>query len=268
ISALAEAGAVLERDDLVEAAADCASFIWEEMRGPQGALFRSWRQGRATLNGYLEDYAFLVEALLELYQASLEPIWFERARALAESMIDRFADPDRGGFFTTSHDHEDLIARRKDVGDHPIPSGNASAALGLLKLYALSGERKYLRYAEGVLKLLAPASARQPDAFGHLLQALALYHAGPTELAVVVPRREADDRPVREADVAALLGVARESYRPGLVLAGGPAGSESPELLAGRDAIGDRPTGYLCRQFACQAPVTDPSDLRIQLDSP
>ncbi|HRV60127.1 MAG TPA: thioredoxin domain-containing protein, partial [Solirubrobacterales bacterium] len=175
VSALAEAGAVLERPDYLEAAHRTADFIWNGMRGTQGNLLRTWRHGEARLNAYLEDHAFLLEALLDLYQADFNPAVFDRARAVAETMIDRFADPARGGFFTTSHDHEELIARRKDVGDHPIPSGSSSAALGLLKLSALTGEATYRRKAEEVLKLLAPAIARQPSAFGHLLQALALY---------------------------------------------------------------------------------------------
>lgn len=259
ISALAEAGAVLGRADYLEAATECAGFIWEEMRDGQGNLLRTRYGGEARLNGYLEDYAFLLEALLELYQAGFEPVWFERARAIAESMIDRFGDPGRGGFFTTSHDHEELIARRKDVGDHPIPSGNASAALGLLKLYALTGERGYFRQAEGVLRLFSPASARQPDAFGHLLQALALYHDGSRELAIVTPGRAGDGQ---GPDGAGFAAVARERYRPDLVLAAGPAGTDSPALLAGRTAVDGLPSAYLCRGFSCLAPVTEPGDLR------
>lgn len=264
ISALAEAGAVLESSRYLDAANGCAEFVWREMRGPQGGLLRSWRDGKAGINAYLEDYAFLLEALLELYQAGFDPVWFERARALAESMIDRFADPAKGGFFTTSHDHEELIARRKDVGDHPIPSGNASAALGLLKLYSLTGERRYLRHAEGVLKLLAPASARQPDAFGHLLQALALYHSGPVELAIVTPS-DSDESGALDQDGAALVAVARERFRPGLVIAAAPEGSESPAVMAGRPTVGGRTAAYLCRQFACDAPITEAEELRTAL---
>ncbi|HNH87463.1 MAG TPA: thioredoxin domain-containing protein, partial [Solirubrobacterales bacterium] len=178
ISALSEAGAVLGRTDYLEAAQRCADFIWNGMRSPQGNLLRTWRQGEARLNAYLEDHAFLLEALLDLYQACFDPVVFDRARAVAETMIDRFSDPARGGFFTTSHDHEELIARRKDVGDHPIPASSSSAALGLLRLAAMTGESAYRRKAEEVLKLLAPATSRQPAAFGHLLQALAFYHSG------------------------------------------------------------------------------------------
>lgn len=262
ISALAEAGAVLNRSDYVEAARECADFVWSEMRDPQGSLLRSWRKGDGRLNAYLEDYAFLLEALLSLYQASFDETVFTRARGLAESMIDRFADPDRGGFFSTSHDHETLIARRKDVGDHPIPSGSSSAALGLLRLGNLTGDRRYIRQAEGVLKLLAPATARQPDAFGHLLQALDLYLSPSWELALVTAGREVDP-----AAMAALLNVVHSRYRPGLVIAAGPEGTSAPPLMLDRRAIEGLPTAYVCEGFSCRAPVTDPQALKEELDA-
>ncbi len=258
ISALAEAGAVLDRPDYLEAASRCAEFIWTRMRDPQGTLLRTWRNGQARLNAYLEDHAFLLEALLELYQANFDPKVFDRARAVAETMIDRFADPARGGFFTTSHDHEELIARRKDVGDHPIPSGSASAALGLLKLAALTGEGAYRRHAVGVLKLFAPATARQPDAFGHLLQALAFHHAGSTELATITPEGDS-------SAAAPLLAVARERYRPNLVVASGPEGAKSPPLLVNRGTVDGEPAAYVCRNFTCQMPVTGAAELRTEL---
>ena len=176
-------------------------------------------------------------------------------------MIDRFADPARGGFFTTSHDHEELIARRKDVGDHPIPAGSSSAALGLLRLANLTGESSYRRKAEEVLKLLAPATARQPAAFGHLLQALALYHSPAPELAVIWPEEGA------AADAEELITEARRRYRPNLVVAGGPEGESSPPLLLGRKLVGGLPAAYVCHSFTCKAPVTDPAELGKELDA-
>ena len=174
IAALADAGAVLERSDYIDAARDCAAFLMTELRDSRGRLLRSFKDGRSGLNGYLEDYAFTVEALLELYQATFEPRWFKEARSLADTMIEHFADPS-GGFFTTSDDHERLVARPKDIEDHPIPSGNSSAALGLLRLAALTGETSYEDHARGLFDLLHTAAARHPQAFGHLLQALQLY---------------------------------------------------------------------------------------------
>jgi uncharacterized protein YyaL (SSP411 family) len=260
ITALAEAGAVLGRADYLEAATRCADFIWSEMRDGQGTLLRSWRHGEARLNAYLEDHAFLLEALLTLYEATFDPAVFNRAVAVAETMIDRFADPDRGGFFSTSHDHEELIARRKDIGDHPIPSGSSSAALGLLRLAGLTGEASYRRHAMGVLALLAPATARQPDAFGHLLQALGLALEPAGELAVVWP--EGSDRNAAEP----LLRAFHSRYRPSFVLAGGPAGSTSPALLRDRTAVTGAAAAYVCRDFSCRTPVADATGLAELLD--
>jgi uncharacterized protein len=263
VSALAETGATLGRADYLEAAESCAEFIWTRMRDPQGSLLRSWRGGEARLNAYLEDHAFLLEALLTLYEATFRQKTFKRASGLAESMIDRFADPDRGGFFSTSHDHETLIARRKDVGDHPIPSGSSSAALGLLRLAGLTGEARYVRQAEGVLKLLAPATGRQPDAFGHLLQALDLYLSPSGELALATGPGETADLEAAKP----LLDVARSRYRPKLVVAAGPDGTPVPPLMLGREAVDGKPAAYVCREFRCRAPVTDPEKLKEELDA-
>ena len=134
IAALAEAGAVLGREDYLEAARACAEFVWTRAARRRRHLLRTYKDGRAHLNAYLEDHAFLLEALLTLYEASFETAWFERARELADTLLARFADAERGGFFSTADDHESLIARRKEIGDHPIPSGNSAAAFGLLRL--------------------------------------------------------------------------------------------------------------------------------------
>ena len=155
------------------------------MRDEEGRLLRTYKDGRAHLNAYLEDHAFLLEALLTLYEATFEQRWFDEARALAETMIERFGDSERGGFFSTSSDHEELIARRKEIGDHPIPSGNSAAALGLLRLAALTGERDYERRAEGVLRLFARPAAGHPEAFAHLLRALDFHLAPTREVALV-----------------------------------------------------------------------------------
>jgi len=246
ISALAEAGAVLERPDFVAAAAECASFVLDEMR-VDGALRRTWKDGRARLNAYLEDHAFLLEGLLTLYEASFDPRWFTAAREMADDLIERFSDPDAGGFFETSSDHEQLVARRKDLEDHPIPSGNASAALGLLRLAALSGEYGYEEKAVGVLRLLHEVAARHPIAFGHLLQALDFHLSPVREVALVGPDREPLERALRAR------------FRPHVVAAGGEPGGVP--LLEGREPVDGRAAAYVCERFACQRPVTEPSEL-------
>jgi uncharacterized protein len=253
IAALAETGAVLERDDYLDAARACANFIWEEMRDADGNLLRTYKDDRAHLNAYLEDHAFLLEALLTFYEATFEQHWFERARELADTMIARFADEERGGFFSTSDDHESLIARRKEIGDHPIPSGNSAAALGLLRLSALTGERSYEQAAESVFRLFAKPASQHPEAFAHLLRAID-FHLSPTKEVALIGD-----------DLNDLAKVVRAKHRPHLVLAGGPPGSEHPELLRDRPTINGSPTAYVCQSFTCKQPVADAQSLAALL---
>ena len=240
ISALAEAGAALQRVDYLEAARECAEFLLGPMRDAEGRLLRTYNDGKAHLNAYLEDHAFLIEALLGLYEATFEPRWFEQARALADTTITRFGDPKHGGFFSTSLDHEALIARRKEIADHPIPSGNSSAAMGLLRLAALTGERRYQEQGESVLRLYGPAAAQHPGSFAHLLSALDFQLTPTTEVALI------------GADLGAFAKLLRSAYRPHLVLAGGTPGTESPELLAGRGMVAGGPRPMSVRTSAAK----------------
>jgi hypothetical protein len=256
ISALAEAGAVLERDDYLQAAVACADFVLGELRDPDGRLLRTWKDGRGQISGYLEDHAYLLEALITLYEASFDARFYREAVSLAETIIERFSDPERGGFFTTAKGHELLIARSKDLDDTPIPSGNSAAAFGLLRLALLSGEGKYERYALGVLRLLTPLAARHPLGFGHLLSAVDFYLAPVREVAVVGPAPGA----------AELIAAVRSSYRPHLVLAAGHGGDGVP-LLEGRSAVDGRAAAYVCEHFVCQAPVLDAGQLAGMLSS-
>jgi uncharacterized protein len=251
ITVLAESGAVLDRSDYVDAAVACASFLLSELRDADGHLLRTWKDGRGRLNAYLEDHAFLLEALITLYESTFEPRWYHEAVRLADAVIERFSDEARGGFFTTAVDHEALAARRKDLEDTPIPSGNSAAAFGLLRLALLSGEGRYERYALGVLRLLFELAVRHPHAFGHLLQAADFYLAPVREVAIVGP----DSRPLER--------VVRSEYRPHLVLAGGPA--DGVPLLENRAPVNGRAAAYVCEHFVCQAPVTTPEDLAAAL---
>jgi hypothetical protein len=258
VTALADAGAGLGRPDYVEAARRGAQFILDEMRDADGRLLRTYKDGRAALNAYLEDHAFLVEALLVLYEATFETRWFTEARALADTMVERFASPE-GGFFDTSDDHEALIVRPRSLEDHPIPSGSSSAAYGLERLAAFTAEQGYEEHADGVFRILHQAAARHPQAFGHLLQALR-FHFGPRrEIALV------------GAALDELAGVVRSRFRPLTVVAGMRAGDrEAPEavpLLHGREPVDGRAAAYVCQNFACRLPVTDPTALERELSS-
>ena len=178
ITALADAGAALSEPRYAQAAVACAEFVLSELRDERWRLLRSYNHGQAKIDAYLEDHAFLLEALITLFEATCEERWFDEAISLAADMIARFADPERGGFFSTAADGEALIARRKDLEDSPIPSGASSAAVGLLRLAELTGEADYERHALSVLALLRDIAPRHPAAFAHALQALH-WHVSP-----------------------------------------------------------------------------------------
>ncbi|HXD58053.1 MAG TPA: thioredoxin domain-containing protein, partial [Thermoleophilaceae bacterium] len=251
ISALAEAGATLGEERYLDAARSAAAFVLRSLRDDQGRLLRTYKDGRAKLNAYLEDHAFLLEALLTLYESSFDPRWFAAAREVADSMIDRFADGERGGFFETSSDHEQLVARRKDLEDNPIPAGNSSAAYGLLRLAALSGEHAYEERALGVFRLLQDIVDKHPQAFAHLLQALDFHFAQVKEVALV------------GEDTAQLEQVVRSKFRPHIVLAGGEP--DGVPLMEGRTPVNGEAAAYVCERFACKAPVTEPAELEALL---
>jgi uncharacterized protein YyaL (SSP411 family) len=252
IHAFAEAGAVLGRDDYVAIAVAGGEFVWSSLRDGEGRLLRTWKDGEGKLNAYLEDHAFLLEAFVALYEATFDPRWFAAARALADRILGHFADAEAGGFFSTSDDHEQLVVRRKDLEDAPIPSGSSAAAVGLLRLAALTGEARYEEAATSHLRLVAPLLGAHPQAFAHALVGLDL---------VVRPGREVA---LAGDDVGALAAVVRERLRPGVVVAG-PSGEGVP-LMEGRDAVDGRAAAYVCERFACQMPVTEASALRQLLD--
>jgi uncharacterized protein len=252
ITALADAGAVLARDDYVEAARACASFLLAELRDSDGRLLRTWKDGEAALPAYLEDHAYLLQALLVLYEATFEERWYVEAVRIADTMIERFGDSDRGGFFTTASDAPYLVTRRKDVEDTPTASGNSAAALGLLRLARLSGDPAYENQASGVLALHAEIAGRYPIAFGQLLQALDLYLAAPQEVAIV-----------GGSGSGPLARAVRERFTPHVVLAGtpDPARRSVVGLLRDRELVNGQPAAYVCERFACQLPVTDANAL-------
>ncbi|HEY1833424.1 MAG TPA: thioredoxin domain-containing protein [Solirubrobacteraceae bacterium] len=198
ICALAETGAHLiaaapdwvpagEGERLLAAAVECAEFVLGELRDGEGRLLRSYRDGQAKILGYLEDQAFMLEAALALFEATCEERWLTLAERLGHETIERFADPERGGFFSTAAEAEVLIARRKDLEDSPIPAGASSAAMGLLRLSQLTGEGDFERHAVSVLALMREIAPRYPSAFGHVLQAMHWYLAPVRGIACAVP---------------------------------------------------------------------------------
>jgi uncharacterized protein YyaL (SSP411 family) len=239
MTALAEAGAALERPDYLEAARACADFLLAERRDADGRLLRTTK-----IEAYLDDHAHLLQALTTLYEATFDPLWYTEAIRLADALIERFADHEHGGFFTTAGEASGW-ARRKDFEDSPVPSGSSAAAYGLLRLSRLSGRGDYEEQALAGLRLLAPIAGRHPLAFGHTLQAIDFHLARVREVAIAGEGAEE------------LVRVVRGAYRPHLVLAGGGG----VPLLEGRSPVDGRAAAYVCEHFTCQAPVTEPEEL-------
>jgi uncharacterized protein YyaL (SSP411 family) len=259
--AFAEAANILDRDDYRQVAIRNGEFLLQHMM-QDGRLMRTYRDGEAKLAGYLEDYAFVVEALLALYEATFDTTYFDHARKLAETMVDLFSDESEPGLYFTARDHEELITRMKEFYDNAIPAGNSSAALSLLRLSLITGEATFQRQGLGILRMMQHQMARMPSAFGYLLSALDFYLSEPKEVALV---GEADSHEIR-----LFVNEIYSRYLPNKVIASSKEGdlsaAESIGLLRGKSAIDGRPTAYVCRNYVCLAPVTTPEELAVQLD--
>ncbi|MCA1831706.1 MAG: thioredoxin domain-containing protein [Actinobacteria bacterium] len=259
ISGLVEAGRIFERADLVDAAGDAARFLVRELRDGAGRLLRSWRDGRTSGPGFLDDYALLAAALLDLYETTFDESWFVESLRLCAEAVRLFADDTGAGFFDTGVDADALLLRPKDVFDNALPCGNSAMAGLLLRLAAFTGEALLEERALAYLKLLQPAMAGSPLGFGHLLGALDLHLARAKEVAI------AGDP--GSPGVLAMARVVWESPQPNRVLAAGNTEGTSVALLKGRTAQDGAATAYVCEGFFCLAPVTDPGDLRGLLAS-
>ncbi len=262
IRSFAEAAAVLRRQDYEDAAIACASFILGEMRR-DGRLLRTYKDGRARLKGYLEDYAFLTDGLVALYEATFEHRWLDEARALAKDMIDLFWDEGERAFYDTGEDHEALVVRPRDFFDSATPCGSSVAVDVLLHLSVLAGESDYGTLGSSALRSMQQYMARAPLGMGHWLCALDFYLSTPKEIAIVGPRADQGTR--------ALLDVAHGRYLPNKVVAGHDPGlplngSMASPLLENKSMIDGRPTAYVCHNYACQQPVTEPEALASQLE--
>jgi len=260
IAAFAEAGRLLGEERYTAAAVAAATTIVDGLLAEDGSLGRSWKDGRAVGAGVLEDYAHLAEGLLALYETTFDERWFTLARGLADQILARFQDPS-GGFFDTAVDHEALITRPKDPQDNAVPSGGAMATTVLLRLAAWTGEGRYRDAAERALGTVSTYLARYPTGFGQWLTAASFAASDVVEVAVVGDPSELATRE--------LLAPVWASWRPAQVLAVAPetavAHSAVP-LLADRLAKDGLATAYVCRNFACNLPVTEATALIEQLE--
>jgi uncharacterized protein YyaL (SSP411 family) len=274
LRAFAEAGAALEREDWIAVAAANAEFVLRELwqagaegsqaasNGAQGGrLLRTWKDGRAKLNGYLEDHACFADGLVALYEATFDPRWLAAAREVADTILARFADDESGGFYDTASDHEQLVTRPNDIFDNATPSGNSVAADLFSRLALLTDDARYRQAAEGILRPLGLLASEHPTSFGRLLCALDFVIGRPREIAIVGPADSDDTRALRRAVFGRFL--------PNRVVAGTNGASDVADipLLQDRPLRDGRPTAYVCEGYVCQAPVTDPSALAAQLDA-
>ena len=253
----AEAGRYLGRKDYVDAALRNARFLLDNLYA-KGRLLRSWRDGQAQHNAYLEDYAGLILALLSLYQSDPNVEWYATALSFADEMVAHFSDP-QGGYFDTRDDHENLLLRPKELQDNATPSGNALAVSALLQLAAYGDRADWRSTAEEMLASIQAALLRFPTAFGQWASA-ADFAAGPVrELAIIGNAKDP-----RQAELSAAVWT---SYRPRQVTAISthPPPPGSPALLADRPLLHDQPTAYVCQGLVCLQPVNSASDMLAQL---
>ena len=263
ISAMAQAAGVLHESNYAAVAATAADFVLERMRHEDGSLLHAYKDQRARFNAFLDDYACLIDGLAELYQTTFQGRYLSAALELAADMVSRFHDSEAGGFFYTSHDHEQLIARNTDSQDNATPSGNAMAATALLKLGRLCARSDFEELAEATLRMISGQLERAPMSGGQSLIALD-FLLGPTREIVLV-----DGRDPGEGD--RMLHAVCDTFVPNKVLIRSHSGDE-PEnrepvaaLLAGRECVDERLIVWVCERGSCRLPVTSVGDLPAEL---
>ena len=260
LASFAVAGAILNRPDYTEVAKHNARFVLDNLR-KDGLLLRTYKDGQAKLNAYLEDYAFYVDGLLTLFETTGELGWFSEACALADTMIAEFWDEQEGGFFYTGRSHEDLIVRSKDFFDNATPSGNSVAAEVLLRIGLLTDNDYYKRRAATILRLTAPAVRRYASGFGRMLCTLDFHLGSPKEIAIIgFPG---------SAETQSLVKEIWKQYLPNKVVAEAtpddPKAADLIPLLRDHPQLQNKPTAYVCEHFICKQPVTTPGELASQL---
>ena len=260
MGAFAEAAAVLDRPDYAAVAARNAGFLLDALR-QDGRLLRSYKDGRAGGQGFLEDYAFVVSGLLSLHEATFEEHWLREAIVLTRDMVALFGDTQQEGvFYDTASDHEKLIVRPRDISDNATPCGSSVAADALLRMAVITGDESLRRIAAASIRSASTLLERAPIGAGQWLSALDLYLSSPKEIVIVGP--------VSDARTRALLAEVHRGYSPNRVLLGHPGDADPPAdlpLLEGRSMIGGSPTAYVCEGYVCDLPVTTPADLAAQL---
>jgi uncharacterized protein YyaL (SSP411 family) len=263
MNVVAQAALVLGEERYAKRAARAAEFILTTMRSKEGRLPRSSMDGQTSRNGFLDDYAFLIAGLLDLYEATSALHWLEEALALDGVLEDVYEDKEHGGYFMTSDDHESLLAREKPAYDGAEPSGNSVQALNLLRLHELTTDDRYRRRAERALQAFGDRLEQAPAALSEMLLASDFHFDTPKEVVIVTPASRADAEP--------LLGKLRSTFLPNRVLAVVAEGrdlaaqSELVPILEGKVARGGRATAYVCERRICDLPTSDPEVFEKQI---
>ena len=250
MSAMSWGARVFGHERFAEAASGAARFILKTMRQGDARLWHSYKDGRARFNGYHDDYACVINGLIDLYETTFERSWLVEAGSLIEVMVHQFWDDDAGGFYYTGKDHESLIVRSKNPYDNATPSGNAVAATALLRYAALTGRTELVDLAEATVRLFLPFLRDMPSGFGQMLSAAGFILRGPTELVLV---GDPDDPELDE-----LVRTGWRTVVPNLVVARNATEDGEPLAIANsRVSIDGRATAYVCRDRVCSRPLHD-----------
>ncbi|MBZ0188810.1 MAG: hypothetical protein K8F91_21385, partial [Candidatus Obscuribacterales bacterium] len=252
ISAFVDGYLVFQDPTYLDTAKRAARFILDNLTR-DGGLLRTWGKGKAKINGYLDDYAYFINSLLDLAAVDPDPAWYERAEEFCRFMIEHFLDEQSGGFFYTADDHEELVVRPRSHFDGSVPSGTSMAALCLLRLSRLSANESYGERVKKVLSLYTKVSTRSPDQFANMLCVLDSYLVNPKEVALVFDSKQ-------NASFSEFLFAINSFYRPDdvtLIFDTSSASLHKSPLLEGKQAIDGKPTLYVCRNFSCSDPITD-----------
>ncbi len=251
LSSLSESSSTLGDERFRIAAEKNATFIFSHLR-KNGRLLHSWKDGEAKVDGFLEDYAFLANGLIDLYQTTFEPRWLGEATSLGEEIIDLFQDKQSGGFFDTSINHEKLFKRPKSYFDSAVPSGGSVATRLLQRLFAFTAKEHFSESSRSALKSASNYFESYSTGMANWLLALDSYLNPPREIAIV-------GDPLEKMSLE-MLSVLRRKYRPNMVVAFQPDGkdySETIPLLKGRSSTQNSATAYICRNFICEMPISD-----------
>ena len=258
-AAMAFAGRVFDEPEWVQAAKSATDFVFEQMHTKSGRMLHRYRDGDASIPAFLDDYVFMTTAMLELYDATFDPKYVEHAVDLQKQTHELFWDTKRSGFFFTAADNEELLVRQKEIYDGAIPSGNSTAADNYIRLARLTSDTEYLQGADHIFAAFSNEASQMPSAHGQLMSALQR-GIGPSLEVVIAGEPGAED-------TAALIATVREKYLPQaavLLVPPGKSGGKIRKLAPFAEAyepVDGKAAAYVCRDFTCQLPTTDPTKL-------